>query len=159
MRNHPDPKIRFEEAYETVPWSGCWIWMRSGLKEGYGRIKINRKNILAHRYSYERFIGLIPNGMLVCHSCDEPACVNPNHLFLGTDMTNTIDKVKKGRQSKGERHGMKFRGSKHYMSHLTEEAVIAIRSDTRNQRDIASDYGVRQSTISFIKLRKTWKHI
>jgi len=156
---HMSVERRFDSLNCPVPWSGCWIWIGYGTKEGYGRLGIKGKKFLAHRLSYQRFIGPIPDGLLVLHKCDEPSCVNPAHLFLGTDADNTIDKLSKGRQAKGPQHSIWSRGENHYATTLTEENVRAILADGRAQHAIASDYGVSQTNISMIKRRKTWKHV
>lgn len=88
------------ENYATVPESGCWLWLGGWDKEGYGRISKEGVQTKAHRAFYEIHVGQIPAGMLVCHRCDTPSCVNPNHLFLGTNRDNVLDKVKKGRYSR-----------------------------------------------------------
>ena len=89
---------KFESKYIPEPMSGCWLWIgaNSG-KGGYGQISINGRIKRAHRVSWELHRGFIPEGMLVCHHCDTPPCVNPDHLFVGTYSDNTIDSVKKGR--------------------------------------------------------------
>lgn len=86
---------------------GCWIWTAAHSSGGYGQIARNGKNIYAHRVSYEMFVGPIPAGMYICHTCDTPACVNPAHLFAGTQRDNAIDMSRKGRwgnQSIGKTH-------------------------------------------------------
>ena len=88
----------------------------------------------------------------MCHHCDNPECVNPNHLFLGTDRDNAMDAIKKGRRSS-------MVGEKNYNCKLTEKDVLAIREDNRFQKIIAKDYGVRQAEISSIKLKKRWKYL
>lgn len=108
------------------------------------------KRYLAHRASWLIHNGPIPPGMLVCHECDNTRCVNPNHLFLGTDAQNLADRDKKLRHAHGSRHGM---------SKLTEAQVLTIRADNRSQSLIAQDYGVKQQTISEIKNRNSWKLI
>lgn len=83
----------------------CWEWTKSKFKDGYGQFWLNRTNRLAHRVAYELFVGKIPEGMFVCHSCDCPPCVNPKHLFIGTHQDNTTDSVNKNRRATGHRNG------------------------------------------------------
>jgi hypothetical protein len=85
-----------------VPEAGCWLWT-GGEAKGYGRTSMLHKNIAAHRASYQEFCGEIPEGMHVCHKCDTPLCINPDHLFLGSPLANAMDKVSKGRQWKPSR--------------------------------------------------------
>jgi hypothetical protein len=75
---------RFDSKWEPCPESGCWLWTAALLKDGYGGFKVERKMLRAHRFAWERKHGPIPKGMVVCHKCDVPGCVNPDHLFLGT---------------------------------------------------------------------------
>jgi len=139
--------------YSVTP-SGCWAWDAGKGRGGYGQMWIpeQRSNRPAHRISYELHIGSIPDGMLVCHTCDEPSCINPAHLFLGTHADNSADMVAKNRQQRAV--GENANGSR-----LTESQIKSIRSDTRAQWEIASEYGVHQSQISKIKSRKHWRHI
>lgn len=76
---------------------GCWNYTAYKNADGYGRMRANGKKVLAHRFSYENKFGSIPSGLLVCHKCDNPSCVNPDHLFLGTDLDNVRDSIKKNR--------------------------------------------------------------
>jgi hypothetical protein len=89
---------RSKEKYiERVTESGCWIWMGSTWSGGYGYVRNEGKYISAHRYMYELYKGKIPDGLNCLHTCDNPSCVNPNHLFLGTQTDNMRDMIKKGR--------------------------------------------------------------
>lgn len=133
----------------------CWLWTSGKDRGGYGsfRGKIGvHVYDRTHRYAYALFHGEIPKGMCVCHSCDTPACVNPEHLFLGTGADNMNDKISKGRQrgAFGEKSGAAI---------LTEDQVRAILIDPRPHPAIAADYGVKGSTIGSIKQRVSWSHI
>lgn len=90
-------KIRFESKINKIPNGGCWIWVGSKTEKGYGRFCMEGKNLRSHRVAYELYVGDIPPGMFVCHSCDEPSCCNPKHLWLGTNADNQRDKMDKGR--------------------------------------------------------------
>lgn len=146
---HLPMRERIDALTEKIPECGCWLWVGNLNKNGYGRLSVNNKLQLAHRVSYSYFSGKeIPEGLVVCHRCDTPACVNPNHLFLGTHNDNSQDKVSKNRQKRGENG-----------STLSESQVKAIRFDSRTQRDIAEEYGVSQSQISLIQRGVEWKHL
>ena len=144
----------FDESYTPEPMSGCWLWTETTQKSGYGELC---KRAM-HRYSYERFIGEIPKGMHVLHRCDVPSCVNPNHLFIGTQRDNNDDKMEKGRASGGS-----LKGEIHPMVKLTEKAVRQIvceyENGARNQSALGRKYGVSQGTIWQIVNKKTWPHL
>ncbi len=141
-----------ESAYEPITESGCWIWMRALSSSGYGTLQVDGKTVLAHRHMYETCAGTIPEGMHVLHKCDIRCCVNPAHLFLGTNADNVADRVAKGRQSplQGEQHGN---------AKLTEAQVISIREDHRTLRVIGEEYGVTLSNVFLIRHRAAWGHI
>ena len=143
---------RFEEKYIPEPNSGCWLWIANMYSNGYGQIKFNGRPRGAHRVSWQLHRGDIPEGLCVCHRCDNRACVNPDHLFLGTYADNVADQIAKGRLNppRGERQGN---------SKLTANDVLAIRADPRTCREIAEDYGISNPHVSDIKNMKRWKHV
>lgn len=116
-RIHPPLIERFEAGYMPEPNSGCWIWVgavinRTDGEQPRGKIRTeNQRQENAARVSYKLFKGAIPTGLFVCHRCDTPLCVNPNHLWLGTHKDNMADKLAKGRTTKGRyiRHGQETR--------------------------------------------------
>ncbi len=132
----------------------CWLWTSTLNGSGYGIIYIRRgKPYGAHRFSFELHKGVIPEGMFVCHTCDTPACVNPEHLWVGTPAENSADMVRKNR---------KERGSAHYMAKLTEADVVKIRrfvAEGKTQTEVAQEFGVTSSLISAICRRKCWRHV
>lgn len=155
-RNKRDVKERFEEKFEEDE-SGCWNWMAYKMPFGHGTFKIDGRMQLAHRVAYQMYVGEIPEGICVCHHCDNPCCVNPNHLFLGTQADNVQDCENKGRDvhrgSPGEKHGM---------AKLTEEQVRPIRkmwADGARNVDLAKRFGVSCATISRIVHYQHWKNI
>lgn len=134
--------------------TGCVEWSGSSDAAGYGSMRINRKPVKAHRYSWCRKYGSIPDGMMVLHKCDNPKCVNVDHLFLGDHNANMADMDAKGRRVKNQPKGTRCHASK-----ITEADVPGIRSDPRRQVDIAAAYGITQSVVSKIKLKQAWSHV
>src|SRR6266436_394803 len=133
----------------------CWEWQRSKNKDGYGVIdKKDFKTDKAHRISYEVFIGPIPEGLKVLHKCDNPPCINPEHLFLGTTADNSADSVIKKRNAFGERSGN---------SKLTEKDVVQIKLLLNENKltldEIGSQFGTDKTHIWKIKEGHIWKHI
>jgi len=142
------PKLSFESRVIPEPNSGCWLWIAGHDRNGYGLMTGNAK---AHRVSYELHRGPIPAGVLVCHKCDTRCCVNPDHLFLGSEKDNSEDMSRKGRAACGQ---------KHWNSSLTERHVIAIRADkTSTHAALAKLYPVSAEMISLIRNGKAWKHV
>jgi len=97
-------KFNFLKKFIQGSPNECWEWSAGKFKQGYGAFGIDKKMVNTHRVAYELFVGPIPEGLCVLHTCDNPSCVNPNHLFLGTQKDNIQDMVKKGRCYKGENH-------------------------------------------------------
>lgn len=120
----------------------CWPW-RAGINGyGYGNLTFEYRGYLAHRVAWEIANGVIPQGLFVCHRCDNPRCCNPAHLFLGTAADNNADMMAKRRNRRGERH---------HNAKLTDAQVIAIRTDARSTKKIAAAYGVCATVVGNIK--------
>jgi hypothetical protein len=134
-----DQLLAINVEYDTN--GGCWLWS-GALREGYGRTRAES----AHRASYRRFRG-DPGGLFVCHRCDVPACVNPDHLFLGTSAENAADRNAKKRQA---------RGSRTAAAKLSDEAVRQIRASGEKGIILAERYGVTPTVISRVRLRQSW---
>lgn len=139
--------------------SGCWEWQGYRDPNGYGRLNIRQPKKtyvpkLAHRISWELFRGAISPEQHVCHKCDNPSCVNPEHLFLGDAAINCEDKIAKGRM----RFGVS-RGEAHGCAKLTEDQVRAIRASTGPSRIAAEKYGVSGRQVRDIRNRRVWRHI
>lgn len=135
------------------PNSGCLLWTGCSWL-GYGRLFFNGRPRRAHRLSWELARGPIPDGLDVLHKRDNPGCIEPTHLFLGTDADNSADMRRKGRGKIPY-----VRGVQHAAAKLTEDQVRAIRIDHRSSRKAAAAYGVSQMVIVRIRNRKRWAHV
>lgn len=124
-----------------------WPW---ATHNGYGRFSKARKNIRANRYAYERRNGLIPDGMQVCHRCDNRRCVNHRHLFLGTTQVNTADMVAKGRQAIGERVAR---------TKLRQVEAVEIKASSARAADLAKRFNISEAAVWSIRNNRTWRHI
>lgn len=163
-----------ERFWRKVDKSGdCWIWLAGKDRKGYGKFSLggkydangNRRNTMvsAHRISYELAHGAIPehddfHGMCVLHRCDNPGCVNPDHLFLGTNEDNVHDMLTKGRNATNPNLG-----SAHAMAILNESQVRELHSRYQSggitQAELATEYGVSLSTINHIMTGRLWSHL
>lgn len=160
------PKIKYQkkqprfssllEKYEyyVVKQDGCWRWTGPKNQQGYGILSLKHIVISSHRFSYEHYIGPIPEGKLIRHSCDNPECSNPEHLSTGDHKENAQDMLDRSRCNVGSRA---------YNAKLTEEDVINIRAEYKRGEvgyiTLGKKYGVSDITIRDIILRKYWKHI
>jgi hypothetical protein len=148
------PRQSIEDRFnDKVDRSGdCWKWQAAKTQRGYGRFRFPWGHQLAHRFSYELANGPIPEDMFVCHSCDNPSCVNPDHLFLGTHADNMVDMKAKKRQARGAGHGR---------AKLTADDVENIRANSENLsgRQLAGIFGVSNVTIARILNRTIWTHV
>jgi len=133
---------------------GCWVWYAARNNMQYGQIFLNGKVRYAHRISYEIANGPIRNGLWVLHSCDNPPCVNPNHLFLGTHTDNVQDCIRKGRDKKAY-------GEKAGKTKLRTDQVLRILSlrGKMTQREIGEYFGVDHTTVGHILRRTSWAHL
>ena len=147
------PLERFEAKYTAVE-NGCWLWCASKDQNGYGMFYLAPHVTKASRASWVLYRGEIPEGMFVCHKCDTPSCVNPDHLFLGTQSDNMNDCIAKGRN-------VPCHGSRNGRSLLSVSDVHAIRELAKSHtiRHIATLYPVSSQQISDIVNRKKWRHI
>ena len=133
----------------------CWDWIGHKNPKGYAQFSLFGTIQITSRVSYLLFRGDLPDGMCVLHTCDNPSCTNPAHLFLGTVAENNADRDNKGRT-------VPHVGEGHPCSKLTESDVFSIRSRLVSgelRSGIASEYGVHKTTIALIENRKTWKHL
>lgn len=137
--------IEFFKARSVVDGAtGCWLWTGARNHNGYGIMNYGRKALRAHRVSYQVAKGEIPDGIQVCHSCDTPRCVNPDHLWLGTNKDNALDATSKGRNP---------------IVALKPDQVKEIRASSENTNVLSRVYGVGWNTIQNVRDGRTYRHI
>jgi hypothetical protein len=154
MAKRGKPAVPFAERLSLDPDTGCLNWTAGKIWSGYGRVRIGRVLKLAHRHAYELEKGPPPKGKLVLHTCDNPACCNVGHLYLGDQFDNMRDRSARKRNPNN--------GTRNPANKLSDDQVMAIRkayAEGRMQIDLAKDYGVTQPMISQIVLRKKWQHV
>jgi hypothetical protein len=128
----------------------CWNWTASKMTGGYGAFNWEDRTVKAHRLAWRHAFGEIPEGLNVCHHCDNRICCNPRHLFLGTHLDNARDRNAKGRQAKGRAQPQ---------AKLTEEAVKDIRKSKGFVKEVARRYGIAPSLVTAIRRRTAWRHV
>lgn len=164
----PEDWYRFWSKVDVGPIDACWEWLGVKNQHGYGKfygrsfgLTAGSRRKFAHRLAYAWAHGFFYKKKVVCHRCDNPACVNPNHLFLGTMLDNCRDRDRKGRKAS-------MRGDKNPRTTLTEEDVLCIRreyrkgvnqNNTGNRTQLALRYGVSNATINQVIAGRTWAHL
>ena len=152
----PSPEDRFWAKVRKGGPDDCWLWTAGTDKDGYGRFMWNMRNPRSHRVAYELLVGPIPEGLYACHTCDNPPCCNPAHIFLGTQLDNIRDAASKGRLATG--NCTRTKGCPGVA--LSPADVQDIRSACgKSNRVLARHYGVHPSTISRARRMETWKHV
>ncbi len=156
VRNNATVEERLRFYGWVVTDAGCWEWQGGRHTNGYGGLMIRGKSRKVHRLAYEEWVGPIPDDLVIRHRCDNPPCINPEHLMVGTDRDNARDKVERGRQTRnyGERNGL---------TTLTTAEVFEIRQEysrgVLTQAMLGEAYGVSRATIGNIVGGKTWTQI
>jgi hypothetical protein len=148
-RKHRTPADTIEMLSVPEPNSGCWLWLGSVNKAGYGRLGKDKRERQAHRLSYSVHRGEIPKGVLVLHRCDVRCCVNPSHLFLGSHADNAIDRESKGR-------GFSMHGAEHPKAKLSWDAANSIRQSHETSSALARKFGVSHKAVRLVRSGKTW---
>ena len=133
----------------------CWPWTGATQAKGYGRVTVDQRNDGSHRVALSLKLGRpLGSGELACHTCDNPPCCNPRHLFAGSSVDNDRDKIAKGRSNRGERHGHAV---------LTDETVLAIRrrhaESCATHQAIAGEFGLPRRLVSRVISRERWTHL
>lgn len=133
--------------------NGCWEWIAGRTENGYGRVSFSQRVMLAHRFSYIWYSKKPLGDLFACHDCDNPGCVNPAHLFAGTQAANVLDSKLKGRNNIGKRNGA---------AKTTDANVLEMRRLAKQgmyQKDIAHTFGISQPTVCEILSGKLWRHL
>ena len=148
------PEIKHMLCTNTQYNGDCLEWTGYIASNGYGRLSINSLPALVHRIAWEIANGPVPEGLCVCHHCDNPRCIFPGHLFISDAKGNQVDCIQKGRSK-----CLSFKGERHLKAKLTEEQIMEIRASNEQGKALAERYGVAQTTISDIQKGKSWQHL
>jgi hypothetical protein len=154
MERSMERKLENDKRIHPIPETGCWIWAGNSTDRGYGQIIIGGKKYYAHRVIYEQTFNVkLDKKDVICHVCDNPSCVNPQHLFRGTQADNLKDMAKKGRSTRGE---------KNPMAKLTDGVVEVIKGSIAmgaKDTDIAERFGISRAAVNAIRNNKRWAHV
>lgn len=148
---------RLQNKYQIDPATQCWNW-KGSLRRGYGYLKSGKTKLSAHRSSWEIHFGKVPSGQWVLHKCDNPKCVNPDHLFLGTALDNNLDMMRKGR-AKLRNSGTLRPGEENPGAKLTVAAVHHINRKEMRPTDYAKLYGVSVGNVCSVQAGRAWSHL
>lgn len=136
----------------------CWLWTGHRNNDGYGSLRRGDKMIKVHRLSWELHFGTIPDGTEVCHHCDNPACVRPDHLFLGTHLDNMVDRDSKGRSGSHLRRG-ELNGQSKLTASQVQDILRRYAAGNTTHHRLASDFSVSPALISHILSGRAWQHV
>ncbi len=151
--NRPIQDRFFEKILKT---ENCWFWIGWRNSSGYGQLNNKNKHVLAHRVSWELHKGTIPEGLCVLHKCDNPICVNPDHLFIGTHKDNSMDRTRKGRNA--DQHGERSARAK-LKEGQVREIICRYKSQNISQIELGKEYQISQQTVSAILCKERWGHL
>lgn len=168
-RRNPDQadvaKRFWEKVHKGDAADACWVWVASTTRRGYGTIRIGGRQLAAHRLSWELHNGPISDGLFVCHRCDNPMCVRPDHLWLGSHTENMQDMVAKGRRVDGPSLNpeQRARGASHGCARLSNEDVVAMRAlydaGDASAKELAERFGLSLRHTFKIVRRQSWRHL
>ena len=144
------PDHVFDSIHKTET---CWVWTKSTLVGGYGQVQIEGKKWTTHRLFYTYYKGEIPSGKLVCHTCDNPTCVNPDHLYIGTHKDNNNDTYNRNRMP------LRYGDQATNVVKLSKEEALHIKYSSIKSKELEQKYNINQSQVSRIRNGKTWKNI